>query len=112
MDTIDYSPYEEEHGDTLSQELIDIIIKTDPHFGYSIEDSLFKIREVESPFILSDNYFDLREANNTTIEVGVNKTKSVSFTGGSFYNIYEKVSENSFIVHGNDEEGYNIFILK
>jgi len=84
--------------------------------GYVVEDmedSNCQVIHVNTPFILADNGFDLREANNTLEEVNAEITEQVSFTGGGFYNIYKvkDVSKPSIIVHGNIEEGFNIFIL-
>lgn len=75
--------------------------------------SKVKITTVQSPFILADNCFDLRECNNMLEEFGVKRVETVQFTGGSFYIIFEKLSDDSdsYIIHGNDEEGFNIFNL-
>lgn len=104
---IDYSTYEVE-SDEVSQELMDLIengLKYEPT-------GALKVRNVESPFILADNYFDLNEANNNIIEIGVERVKTVTFNGGAFYTEYVKVAEPAVVVQGNSEEGYNIFILK
>jgi len=105
---IDYSTYEVE-SDEVSQELMDLI---EEKYGDELYYDALKVRNVESPFILADNYFDLREANNDIIEIGVERTKTVTFNGGAFYIEYVKVAEPAVVVQGNSEEGYNIFILK
>jgi len=107
---INYSTYFEEISDKLSDEMIDLIENKDPYLLEELEESKFKIRQVESPFILADNEFDLREANNTLYEIGVKRTKVVQFTGGAIYIEFVKDGEG-VIIHGNQEEGYNIFIL-
>jgi hypothetical protein len=104
---IDYSTYEVE-GDEVSQELMELI---EAEYGGELYGDS-KLREVESPFILADNDFDLRECNNDLIEIGVERSKVVSFNGGSFYIEYVKSAETSIVVQGNSEEGYNIFIIK
>ena len=104
---IDYSTYELE-GDEVSQEILDLIAE---EYGYELNGD-FKLREVESPFIIADNDFDLRECNNELIEIGVERSKVVSFNGGAFYIEYIKTDEIAIVVQGNSEEGYNIFILK
>lgn len=102
--------YEKINGkDNITDELKEL-------FGPYIEEELefaraVNIRTVQSPFILPDNYFDLREANNTTECYNVKEIRTVSFTGGSLFTEYEKDGENSYIVHGNSEEGYNVFNL-
>lgn len=103
---IDYSTYEVE-GDEVSKEILDLIKEKYPYGLYGD----FKLREVESPFI-ADNDFDLRECNNYLIEIGVKRRKVVSFNGGAFYIEYIKVADTAIVVQGNEEEGYNIFILK
>jgi len=104
---IDYSTYEIE-GDEVSQEILDLI---EEEWGTELYGD-FKLREVESPFIIADNDFDLRECNNELIEIGVERSKVVSFNGGAFYIEYIKTDEIAIVVQGNSEEGYNIFILK
>lgn len=104
---IDYSTYEVE-GDEVSQELMELI---EAEYGGELYGDS-KLREVESPFILADNDFDLRECNNDLIEIGVERSKVVSFNGGAFYIEYVKSAETSIVVQGNSEEGYNIFIIK
>jgi hypothetical protein len=104
---IDYSTYEVE-GDEVSQEILDLI---EEEYGYELYGD-FKLREVTSPFIIADNDFDLRESNNEIIEIGVERSKVVSFNGGAFYIEYVKSADTSIVVQGNSEEGYNIFILK
>lgn len=112
MINIEYSPYPSKRNDKLSEELIEIISQ---HDGYIVEEleGNVSIVTVETPFILADNEFDLREANNDLVEINVTRTKTVSFTGGGYYTIYEKTANTpySYIVHGNSEEGYNIFNL-
>lgn len=110
MQTISYSPYDEVMGDVIPKEIFDIIQKKYPYFD-ELEYAKFKLRNVQSPFILADNVFDLREANNDLYEIGVKRTKVVEFTGGSIYMEFLKDGDG-IIVHGNGEEGYNIFILQ
>ena len=109
MTQIKYSPYFDKKGDIIPKGIFDIILKKYPYFD-AIEYAKFKIRNVQSPFILADNVFDLREADNDLYEIGVKRTKSVEFTGGAMYIEFVKDGEG-VIVHGNNEEGYNIFIL-
>ena len=109
MIEVNYDPYDEK-GDKVPQSIKEAILKEDPYFD-EIESGKFKLRNVKSPFILADNAFDLRESNNTMIEIGVDRVKSVQFTGGNYYIEFAKKSEQAIIVHGNDEEGFNIFIL-
>ncbi len=111
MKTINYSPYDEKKGDILPKQIYDLILDKFPNFEEIDYCSVFKIRNVQSPFILADNEFDLSEANNDLYESGVKRTQTVQFTGGSFYIIFEKDSNDSIIIHGNMEEGYNIFLL-
>ncbi len=110
MEKINYSPYFDKTSDTLSNEMIEIINNELPYFMDDLKYSKVKIRQVESPFILADNVFDLSEANNDNYEIGVKRTKTVQFTGGSMYIEYVKDGEG-IVIHGNIEEGYNIFIL-
>ncbi len=110
MEKINYSPYFDKTSDVLSDEMIEIIENKYPYFVDEIKHSKIKIRQVESPFILADNEFDLSEANNDTYDIGVKRTKTVQFTGGSMYIEYVKDGEG-IVIHGNIEEGYNIFIL-
>lgn len=109
MKEIKYETYNED-GDNIPKEIKDLILKKSPYFD-EIDYSNFVIRNVESPFILADNNFDLAEANNEIIEIGVDRTKCVTFTGGSMYIEFVKNSDQAIIVHGNPEEGFNIFIL-
>lgn len=104
---IDYSTYDCE-GDEVPQEILELIEK---EYG-ELYGGDFKLREVTSPFIIADNDFDLHEANNDLIEIGVERNKVVSFNGGAFYIEYIKTDETAIVVQGNSEEGYNIFILK
>ena len=71
------------------------------------------VTKVKTPFILPGNYFDLHEANNTVESVNVNITETATFTGGAHYEIYEvlDLSKPSFVVQGNEEEGFNLFLL-
>ena len=110
MIEINYSPYSEKKGDIIPKDIYDLILKKDPYFD-AIKYAKFKIRNVTSPFILADNVFDLREANNDLYEIGVKRTKVVEFTGGAMYIEFVKDGEG-VIVHGNNGEGYNIFILQ
>lgn len=109
MINIEYSPYLSKRNDKLSEELIEIISQHDEYFL----EKVVSIVTVESPFILADNNFDLREANNEMLEINVNRTKTVSFTGGACYIVYEKTPNTpySYIIHGNEEEGFNVFNL-
>ena len=107
MEGINYS--EINGKDVISKELEEL-------FGEYVSEELefaenVQIREVKSPFILADNDFDLREANNMLEVFGVVKTEQFVFTGGGIAIVYEKVGKVGYIVHGNDEEGYNIFKL-
>lgn len=70
-----------------------------------------RIRTVRSPFIIADNFFDISEANNTLEEYNVTQVRMVTFTGGSMFTEYEKNGDDSYIVYGNREEGFNIFNL-
>ena len=110
MTEINYSPFFDKKGDVIPKEIYELILNKDPHFD-AIKYGKFKIRNVQSPFILADNSFDLQEANNKCYEIGVKRTKSVEFTGGAMYTEFAKDGEG-IIVHGNDNEGYNIFILQ
>lgn len=111
MKNINYSPYFEKKSDDIPDEIIKVIEKKYPYLMEEFEHLKVKIRQVESPFILADNIFDLREANNDIYEIGVKKIKEVQFTGGSRYTEFVKDGEG-IIVHGNLEEGYNFFILQ
>lgn len=113
MKEIEYYTYEQE-GDEISTELLELIRnKCGDYIAEKVEESNVKIRTVQTPFILPGNEFDLREANNDTEEINAKAIKCVSFTGGCFYKEYvkEDVNEDSYIINGNDEEGYNIFNL-
>lgn len=108
---IDYSPYGLD-SDDVSKEILDLI---EQEYGDELNidnTGSIKIRNVESPFIIADNEFDLHEANNDLIEIGVERSKVVSFSGGAFYIEYVKSADTAIVVQGNSEEGYNIFILK
>jgi hypothetical protein len=109
MNKINYSPYDEK-SDKIPDEIMKLIKSKNPYFADEIKHSKVKIRQVQSPFILADNIFDLSEANNDLYEIGVKRTKTVEFTGGSMYIEFVKDGEG-IIVHGNEEEGYNIFIM-
>jgi len=110
MEKISYDPYHE-RGDEVPQEIKDMILEEDEYFFDN--DNKFKLRKVEFPFLLADNEFDFSEANNDLIEIGVVRDKLVGFTGGNFYIQYSKDpnSDKSLILHGNNEEGYNIFLF-
>jgi hypothetical protein len=103
---IDYS---EPEMVQIPQNILDLLLVKDPY----LDTTEAQIINVESPFIIANNYFDLRESNNDMILIGVNCVKTVTFTGGSFYTIYEKdeSSEVSCIFQGNEIEGYNLFML-
>ncbi len=108
MIEINYSPYEDKgKGDKIPKDISELLKKKSPYFE---QYGKFKIRKVESPFILADNEFDLRECNNELIEIGVKRNKVITFTGGAFYIEFIKDGEG-IILHGNEEEGYNIFLL-
>lgn len=115
MEKIDYFGNYTEFG-PFPEELKPVIENYNNNSGgYIPEDFLvdnsFKVWNVDSPFILADNDFDIDEINNELIEIGVKKVKVVSFTGGSLYIEYTKEKEG-IIIHGNNGDGYNIFILK
>lgn len=111
MEKINYSPYDEESSDKISEDLIEIINKKYKFFMDDHEESDFKIYEVDSPFILADNFFDISDANNDLYEIGVKRTKEVSFTAGAMYIEFVKDGDG-VIIQGNEIEGYNVFILK
>ncbi len=99
--------------DNIDQTLKTII---ENKFDYIVEDlecGEVVATKVNTPFILADNEFDLREGNNDRESLNVYITEQGSFTGGGFYDIYEVVDKTkpALILHGNGEEGYNIFIL-
>lgn len=111
MEQIDYNIFDKEtESDIIPIEIFNIL--NDTSYGDDIENSIVKVRKVTSPFILADNVFDLRECNNDIYEHGVERTKIVEFTGGSFYAEYVKTEDLAFILHGSTYEGYNLFILK
>ena len=64
--------------------------------------------------IIPDNEFDLHEANNDTLTHNMENDINFAFTGGSFYSIYKLIDkkEKGYILHGNSEELYNIFIIE
>lgn len=110
MKKFDYSTIEE--SDTMSNELESLFQNKCPMILDDIQSGHYKISTVKSPFILADNEFDIAEANNTLEEINVRRIQIGSFTGGAFYIVYEKIGEvDNYIIHGNDEEGYNIFNL-
>jgi hypothetical protein len=106
---IDYSPYEETESDIIPDNIKTIIEEKN---WVVLDDYIVKVRNVKSPFMLADNSFDLRECNNDIYLHGAEKTKEIIFTGGAMLIECEKTEDLSFILHGNDEEGYNIFILE
>jgi hypothetical protein len=73
-----------------------------------------QMRKVKSPFIIADNYFDLAESNNDMEFHNVFLKEHVSFTGGDMYSIYEKDDPGlpAYILQGNDEQGFNLFIIQ
>lgn len=98
-----------EGKDPISDELEELL-------GFDISEMLeysdnVRIRTVESPFIIANNFFDLREANNTLEVYNCTELRMVTFTGGSMFTEYEKNGDDSYIVYGNQEEGFNIFNL-
>ena len=105
---VNYSNYYEKKSDVIPQNIIDIL--NSKKIDYRDFDKV-KIRQVEEPFILADNEFDLREANNDIYQIGVKIVKTVTFTGGCYYAEYVKDGDG-IIIQGNYEEGYNIFIIK
>lgn len=114
MENIDYGTYGNE-TDGISDELLDLITSgVSEYEREDLEEAELFLRVVDTPFILSDNEFDLHEANNNVYEVNVKKVKTVSFTGGNYYVVYDKIdsSKESFVIQGNSEEGYNVFNLK
>ncbi len=115
MEQISYSDYPVKRKHTsIPEEIKNLIIDSNEYSEddiENIEDCGFDMHEVKSPFILADNEFDLAEANNTLIEINVKKVKTCIFTGGAFYSIYEKTNDDSYLIHGNEEEGFNIFHL-
>ena len=111
MEQIDYNIFDiETESDAIPAEILEIL--NDTSYGDEVDCSIVKVREVTSPFILADNVYDLRECNNDMYEHGVERTKIVEFTGGSFYAEYVKTEDLAFILHGSMEEGYNLFIIK
>ena len=95
----------------ISKDLEELIRQEDGDIIDDIMDNC-QVITVSSPFILADNDFDLREANNDILEINVKKTKRVSFTGGNFYTEYVKDGDDDcYVIQGNQEEGYNIFNL-
>lgn len=110
MKEIDYSTYDVD-SDVLSNDVISLIEEA----GYDYNKNLnYKVFNVTSPFILVDNHFDLNEANNDIISIGTTKIKEVTFNGGGYYTEYirNEESKNSLIIHGNEEEGYSIFVFE
>ena len=99
--------------DDIEQEIIDLIKYNDISFYDNIINSKVRLFNVESPFILADNYFDLNDDNNEQLLINTISTKTVIFTGGCQYDIIVKVNSSnlSFVVQGTVEEGYNIFII-
>jgi hypothetical protein len=105
---INYSNYYEKKSDVIPQNIIDILKSKRIDYG---DFNKVKLRQVEEPFILADNEFDLREANNNIYEIGVKRVKTVTFPGGCYYAEYHKDGD-SIIIQGNYDEGYNIFIIQ
>ena len=108
---IDYSPYEETLSDIVPEDILKIVEKWEI-WEDIVDNATVKVHEVKSPFILADNVFDLRECNNDIEEIGVERVREVTFTGGAFLIEFVKTEDISFILQGNTEEGYNIFIIK
>jgi len=106
----DYSNVEGDYNDLPSDIKLILESNIDVYILEDLEDSACQLRKVKSPFILADNDFDLREANNTLEEYNVDRVEQGTFTGGGFYNVYTTTS-TGVIVHGNEEEGYNIFVI-
>lgn len=105
----DYTRYRKT-GDVIPTDIYNIIVKNYPDFE-QIDYGSFKINKVKSPFIIADNRCDISELNNYRYEIGVKKVKEVHFTGGSIYIEYIK-NGDGIIIQGNDDEGFNIFILQ
>lgn len=106
MKEINLSPHTEK-GDKLTKELKSLISKLAPNL--EVEHSKFKIRKSEFPFRISDNKFDLHLGSSKLFEKDVRRKKIYCFTGGSLIIEYEINGDSPLIIHGNDEEGYNIF---
>lgn len=98
----------------IEPDIWDLILEKDEDVQYQIEDSGLNIFEVETPFVVPGNYFDMRECNITEVVINAHETKRVTFPGGNQYSIYERTDLNSTsaILYGNSEEGFNLFILK
>lgn len=95
----------------ISEELEELIRQEDGDIIDDIIDNC-QVITVSSPFILPDNEFDLREANNDLLEINVKRVKNVSFTGGNFYIEFIKDGDDDcYVIQGNQEQGYNIFNL-
>ena len=110
MIDIDYDTYEIKESDIIPQEILEIIQNSE--YADEVESSTVKVREVQSPFYLADNIFDLRECSNDILEEGVERISQCTFTGGAFLIEYKKTSEISFVLQGNTHQGYNIYIIK
>ena len=111
---IDYCTYEETESDEIPDNILEILRESGEIDWEDIEDdedSIVKVRYVNSPFAIAESSFDLRECDNTLVEEGVKRTKVTTFNGGSFIIEFEKTNDISFIFQGNEEEGYNLFIL-
>lgn len=98
--------------DDLPQEIKDKLFIMDEYEDWEYIENI-ELINVESEFTMADNYFDLSEANNTVHEYNVKQVKTVTFTGGDYLATYvkEDPSKLAFILQGNDEEGYNVFVL-
>lgn len=113
MIKIDYTQvYYLEESEPLSDELTNLLKNKCSYILDDLLNSKYKVSTVKSPFILADNNFDIEEANNTLEEINIKRVTLGSFTGGAIYIIYEKIGDiDNYIIHGNNEEGYNIFNL-
>lgn len=94
-----------------NKKIRDTIMEHNPYCDIDFGNCEF--HEVKSPFTIADNEFDLRECNNQILEINVIRTEYAAFTGGACLISYivKDNSELSMIVQGNDEQGFNIFIL-
>ncbi len=111
---IDYSESYPKTVYEVDSNIMDLLLEKDEELFHEMESSDLNIFEVETPFILPDNYFDLGDDNNTVVEVNVHETKKVTFPGGNMYTVYERtdLGATSLILYGNVGEGFIIFILK
>ena len=107
---IDYAPYEETVSDAIPEN-IRPILETWSIWEDIVDNYTVRVRQVQSPFTIADNNFDLRECNNDLEEIGVERTKVLTFTGGAVLIEFVKTKDIAFVLQGNGEEGYNIFVI-